>query len=89
MLARRLLAEKLEMMEKGQGSRLELRRAGLRKKKASASKKKKRKYRSLMGEEEKDEGDGESDGSVDGEKHEGGAFEDDQSHHPVEKKGLS
>ena len=76
MLARRLLAEKLEVIEKGQESRVEVKREGLRKKKASATKKKKRKYKSLAGEQEVDEGDEEDGEDVGETKHEGGTAKD-------------
>ena len=88
-LARRLLAEKLEVMEKGPESRVEMRREGLRKKKASASKKKKRKYRSLAGEEEKLDGDKDDEEKVGGGMHEGDDPKDNQGHASVEKKNLS
>ncbi len=46
-VARQLLAEKLELMEKGSGSRVAVKAEVKRKKKASRTKKAKRKYRAL------------------------------------------
>ena len=51
-IARRLLGEKLEVIEKGPESRVDMKAEVKRKKKASKSKKAKRKYRDLKGEEE-------------------------------------
>ncbi|MCJ1237493.1 hypothetical protein MMC14_005479 [Varicellaria rhodocarpa] len=89
MLARRLLAEKLEVIEKGQESRVEVKRSGLRKKKASATKKKKRKYKSLAGEQEDDEGDEEGDEDVAEAKHEGGAAKDNGDEVSLENQSTS
>lgn len=61
-IARRLLAEKLEVAEKGAESRVEVKREVSRRKKASGAKKRRRKYRALAGEDGKGregEGDGE------------------------------
>ena len=49
-IARIILGEKLEEMEKGEGSRVAIKAEIKRKKKASSSKKSKRKYRRLEGE---------------------------------------
>ncbi|KAK4580191.1 hypothetical protein LTR86_000394 [Recurvomyces mirabilis] len=46
-LARNLLAEKLDQMEKGEGSRMAIKGARMRVRKASADKKARRKYRKL------------------------------------------
>ncbi|KAL9098886.1 MAG: hypothetical protein Q9187_009581, partial [Circinaria calcarea] len=58
-IARRLLAEKLEVLEKGPESRVAVKGEIRRKKKASKSKKAKRKYRGMAGEAgEAKDGDG-------------------------------
>lgn len=59
-IARRILAEKVELLEKGDESRVMKRQAFDRKKKASKSKKSRRKYRAL--EEGRAEGEGEGEG---------------------------
>ncbi|KAI9853434.1 MAG: hypothetical protein M1824_001265 [Vezdaea acicularis] len=64
-IARRLLAEKIEEMEKGEGSRVAVKREREGKRKASAGKKARRKYRALesakgpQGNGEGEEGEGE------------------------------
>ncbi|OCT55021.1 putative peptide chain release factor-like protein [Cladophialophora carrionii] len=57
-IARRLLAEKVEVLQKGDESRAAKVLARKSKKKRSADKKKRRKYRQLSGEAESKEGDG-------------------------------
>ncbi|ETI23313.1 hypothetical protein G647_05113 [Cladophialophora carrionii CBS 160.54] len=57
-IARRLLAEKVELLQKGDESRAAKVLARKSKKKRSADKKKRRKYRQLSGEVENKEGDG-------------------------------
>ncbi|KAI9826245.1 MAG: hypothetical protein M1819_007413 [Sarea resinae] len=67
-MARLLLAEKLEEMEKGPESRRAVKAEVAKKRKASKTKKAKRKYKKLDGEEEGDEGEAgekESEGAVD------------------------
>lgn len=66
-IARRILAEKVEVLEKGKESRVEKKRELMSKRKRSAMKKKRRKYRGLQqdggeyGESGEDEGEGELD----------------------------
>jgi peptide chain release factor len=63
-IARRILAEKIELLQKGPESRAAKKVERVRKKKASASKKSKRKYRKLAEEKEgakDDEGEGDED----------------------------
>lgn len=64
-IARRILAEKVELLEKGDESRVMKRQAFDRKKKASKSKKSRRKYRAL--EEGRGEGEGEGQDLEEGE----------------------
>jgi protein subunit release factor B len=73
-IARQLLAEKLEVLEKGDQSRVMVKGEVKRKRKASKAKKARRKYRRLAG--EKGEGDMDEDGEVEGEG-EGEEVEDD------------
>ena len=54
-IARQLLADKIEEVEKGSGSRTALKAQIKRKKKASKTKKAKRKYRALQEEKEREE----------------------------------
>ena len=56
-IARRILAEKVEVLEKGSESRVEKKRELVSRKKRSAEKKRRRKYRALTGKD----GDGEID----------------------------
>jgi peptide chain release factor len=51
-IARTLLAEKLEFLEKGETSRVAIKASVKQKKKASAAKKSRRKYRALAAEKE-------------------------------------
>lgn len=87
-VARQLLAEKLELMEKGSGSRVAVKAEVKRKKKASRTKKAKRKYRAL--EEGKaaaatgDVGDG---GLAEAEEDDGG--EEEEWEEEVEDRGIS
>ncbi|MCJ1406390.1 hypothetical protein MMC19_000455 [Ptychographa xylographoides] len=68
-IARTLLAEKLEVLEKGDESRVSRKAAVKRKKKASAAKKTRRKYRALEGGQDA-EGAKEEEGAVDDEEQE-------------------
>lgn len=61
-IARKLLAEKLEVVEKGAESRVEVKREVSRRKKASGAKKRRRKYRALAGEAGKEGGGNAEDG---------------------------
>jgi hypothetical protein len=61
-IAARILAEKIEFMEKGPESRTGKVRERERKRKGSAGKKSRRKYRRLAGEAVDDGGDGDGDG---------------------------
>lgn len=65
-IARQILAEKVEQLEKGEQSRAAIKAERERKKKASKMKKSRRKYRSL--EEEKKREDSEEGEGVNGEK---------------------
>lgn len=58
-IARRILAEKVEVLEKGSESRVERKRQKASAKKRSAEKKSRRKYRALAEEKGEKEGEGE------------------------------
>jgi len=67
-IARRLLAERLEVLEKGAEARVSVKGERERKRKASRGKKARRKYRALGGDQEGEgEGEGEEEGEGDGE----------------------
>ncbi|TKA78991.1 hypothetical protein B0A49_01542 [Cryomyces minteri] len=95
-IARRILAEKIELMEKGPESRTMLKAAVRVRKKASKSKKAKRKYRALEeakaggvvvgnGEDEEDDDDGEDDDDVDDEDEE---EDDDEGDEPEQDDAV-
>jgi peptide chain release factor len=63
-IARRILAEKVELLEKGDESRVTKKAEKAAKKKASADKKKRRKYRKLSEEKTGNEGDDRNDDDV-------------------------
>ena len=60
-IARKVLAEKVEALEKGEGSRLAIKELRKSKKKASKSKKARRKYRAAKDGQDEDEDEGEDD----------------------------
>jgi len=78
-LARGILAEKIDQLEKGDESRTAIKTERARAKKASANKKSKRKYRLLAEEKGGEEGSTEKDG-VKGEV-QGGGTDVDEAHH--------
>ncbi|TKA62179.1 hypothetical protein B0A49_09860 [Cryomyces minteri] len=94
-IARRILAEKIELMEKGPESRTMLKAAVRVRKKASKSKKAKRKYRALEeakaggvvvgnGEDEEDDDDGEDDDDDDEDEEE----DDDEGNEPEQDDAV-